>query len=175
MSGCRTCDLHVIERAHKCSLVRWARPFRARANALFTAGCVFSIASNSARSISGFNTSVRLNFDYAVTDRDTLYLGGDYRRGDVVSSGRASLENIDTAKVLVPDDAFPGGDWFSYRLEANTLVTTLGFNHGFGPKASIDASWRHAVSKPMLSPSFPTSVPNRYVTDQFSVSLVLRF
>lgn len=124
---------------------------------------------------SGRNTSVRLNLDYAVTDRDTLYLGGDYRRGDVVSAGRASLENIDTAKVLVPDDAFPGGDWFSYRFEANTLVTTLGFNHGFGPKASIDASWRHAVSKPTLSPSFSTPVPNRYVADQFSVSLVLRF
>ena len=124
---------------------------------------------------SGRNTSVRLNLDYAATDRDTLYLGADYRRGDVVSSGRASLENIDTAKVLVPDDAFPGGDWFSYRFEADTLVTTVGFNHGFGPKASIDASWRHAVSKPALSPSFPTTVPNRYIADQFTISFVLRF
>lgn len=123
----------------------------------------------------GRGSSVRLNFDYALSGRGTLYAVADYRRGDVVSSGRRSLENTDTAKVLVPDAAFPGRDFFTYRFDADTVVTTLGYNHGFGPKASIDVSWRRAVSKPRLLPSFATTVPGRYVADQFSLSGVLRF
>ncbi len=123
----------------------------------------------------GRNYSARLNLDYALHEHGTLYVGGDYRHGDTVSSGRASLENIDTAKVLVQDNAFRSSEFFSYRFNADTLVSTLGYNHGLGPKASIDLAWRHAVSRPKQSLSFATTVPERYVSNQILLNYALRF
>ena len=140
-------------------------------------GLFAALAHNERHGRSGvFNlrdNSLRLNVDYAATPTGTLYLGGEYRRGDAVSSGRASLASIDIAKVFVRDDAFPG-EFFSYRFEARTLLTTLGYNLGLGPRDSLDFSWRRAESTPRLRPSFQTSTSS-YVANQFSVVYLTRF
>lgn len=123
----------------------------------------------------GRSRSARLNLDYAVSETDTVYLAGDYRRGDTTATGLASLENIDVAKVFVADDAFAADKFVSYRIEARTLVAVLGYNHGFSPRASLDLSWRHAVATPTLALPFATDVPNRYVANQLALSVLWRF
>lgn len=115
----------------------------------------------------------RLNVDYALTRDDTLYATGEYRRGQTFSTGHPSLENLDVAEVFVLDDAYPGGQLFTYRFDANTVISTLGYNMGFGPRHSLDFSWRRAQSTPRGKSSvFPAS---SYVADQYSVVYLIRF
>ena len=124
-----------------------------------------------------FNTSetaLRLNADYALSDRETLYATGEFRFGDIVSTGQASLENVSVAKVFVQDDAYPGGQFFSYKLEGRTVLATIGYNLGLGPRDSLDFSWRHVRSTPSLRPAFVTS-PNSYIANQWAITYLVRF
>ncbi len=118
--------------------------------------------------------SLRANLDYALSDRETLYLGSEWRFGDIVSTSRPSLENVSIAKVLAQDDAYAGGQLFSYKVEGRTALFTVGYNLGFGTKDSIDFSWRHVRSTPGLRPSFVTS-PRSYKANQLSAVYLLRF
>ena len=120
------------------------------------------------------DNSARMNLDYAATPSSTMYLGGEMRRGDVVSTGHPTLESLDSAKVFVQDDAFPGGQLFSYRLDAKTTLTTLGYNIGFGPRDSIDFSWRRIKSTPLWRPAYATS-SSSYVANQYSVVYLVTF
>ena len=124
---------------------------------------------------SGHGGAARLNLDYALSENGTLYVNGEYRRGDTTATGLGSLENIDIAKVFVTDDAFASDGFLSYRFQARTLVGALGYNHGFGPNASLDVSWRHARATPTLALPFTSSVPNRYTANQLAVSVLWRF
>ncbi len=118
--------------------------------------------------------SLRTNVDYALSDRETLYLGSEWRFGDIVSTGRPSLENVSIAKVFAQDDAYAGGQLFSYKVDGRTALFTLGYNLSFGTKDSIDFSWRHVRSTPGLRPSFVTS-PKSYKANQLSAVYLLRF
>ena len=124
-----------------------------------------------------FNTrevSVRGNLDYALGANKTLYLGAEMRWGDIVSTGRPSLENISIAKVFAQDDAYAGGQMVSYRLDGTTWLTTVGYNMGLGPRDSMDFSWRHVQATPSLRPSFVTS-PKSYIANQWAASYLMRF
>lgn len=118
--------------------------------------------------------SIRLNADYALNNNDTVYLTGEYRRGHIVSTGAGSLENLDIAEVFVADDAYPGTGFQSYRVRGNTYISTLGYNMGFGPRHSLDLSWRRAQSTPNDRPAFATS-PKSYIADQYSIVYLIRF
>lgn len=121
----------------------------------------------------GKHHSARINFDYALHKDGTVYLGGEYRRGDIVSTARPSLANLDIAKVFTQDDVF-GKGFTSYRFDAKTWIATVGYNLGFGPRDSLDLSWRRAQSTPTDSTSFPA--PGfRYVVNQFNVVYLKRF
>jgi uncharacterized protein YhjY with autotransporter beta-barrel domain len=120
----------------------------------------------------GRDNSVRFNVDYAATPTSTLYLTGEYRRGDTVSSGLPSLASVNIAKVLARDDAFNDG-LFAYRLEAQTVLATVGYNMPFGPRDSLDFSYRRVQSTSVESPA-PYG-RSRYSTDQLSLSYLLRF
>ena len=120
------------------------------------------------------DNSGRLNLDWAVGPRSLLYVGAEYRRGDIVSTGRPTLEDVDIAKVLVADDAYPGKNFFSYKFEGRTWLTTLGYNLGLGPRDSLDFSWRRAESTPSLRPSFATSASS-YIANQYSIVYLTRF
>lgn len=119
-------------------------------------------------------TAIRLNADYSLSARETLYATGEFRYGDIVSTGRPSLENVSVSKVFVQDDAYAGGQLFSYKLEGRTLLTTFGYNLGLGPRDSLDFSWRRVESTPSLRPSFLTS-PKSYIDNQWSVTYLVRF
>ncbi len=121
----------------------------------------------------GRDNSIRFNADYSLSDRETLYATAEYRRGHVVSTGSPSLENLAVADVFVLDDAYPGS-LFSYRFDGRTVISTIGYNLGFGPRHSLDMSWRRAQSTPDSRPSFATS-PKSYIADQYSIVYLVRF
>lgn len=120
------------------------------------------------------DTFLRLHADYAAIARGTLYLSGEYRRGDIVTSGPSSLLNGDLASASVEDDAFSQQDFMSYRLKARTVLATVGYNLPLGPKSSIDLSWRRARALPTESLSIAGPTPY-YVDDQISVVYLLGF
>lgn len=124
----------------------------------------------------GRDYGVKLNLSYALrAGYGTLYLTGAYRKGDSVSTGGASLVNVNLAEVLVPDDAFPGRVLFAYKLDARTVLGTLGWNYPLGPRAAIDLSWRRIRSTPTGRPGFDGAGPLRYVDNQYSIVYLRRF
>jgi outer membrane autotransporter protein len=119
--------------------------------------------------------SARLSLDWSLGRRGTLYLIGDYRRGDTVADGVASLLNASLAEVFVLDDAFPGDRLFAYRFDGTTWIGTLGYSLPLGPRDAIDVSWRHAQTTPDSRPGFDVPGSLRYVDNQYSIVYVLRF
>ena len=119
--------------------------------------------------------SALLNLDYSLGRGGTLYLSGEYRRGDVVSDGHATLVNVSLAKVFVLDDAFPDQQWFAYRSEARTWISTIGYNVPLGDRASLDISWRRVQSTPTAHLDFDVQGSLRYVDNQYSVVLLKLF
>ena len=67
-----------------------------------------------------------------------------------------------------------GRNLVSYRIDAKTWISTLGYNVGFGPRNSLDFSWRMAQSVPTRSPTF-VAPGFRYVVNQFNVVYLMRF
>ncbi len=118
--------------------------------------------------------ALRLNVDYSLSTQETIYLTGEYRRGQIVSTGLPSLENLDVADVFVQDDAYPSGQFFSYRFNGRTVLSTLGYNLALGPRHSLDLSWRRAQSTPGFRPPYATS-PTSYIADQYSIVYLIRF
>jgi len=119
--------------------------------------------------------SVRLNLDYSISRKSTMYLGGEYRRGDVVSTARPTLAAIDIAKAIVRDDVFTDTARFSYRIRANTVLATLGYNLALDEKQALDVSWRWVQSTPTVPPGFATSDKIRYVVNQLTAAYLIRF
>lgn len=126
----------------------------------------------------GTYNAVRFNLDYAMGQNGAIYLGGEYRRGDMVSS-LSSSASAATALGAVPDDAYPGQQLFAYRYDADTTLWTLGYNLPIGPRDAIDFSWRRAHSKPRQQASSglygPGGGPQDYTTNQYSVYYLMRF
>lgn len=122
----------------------------------------------------GKDNAAKFVVDYTLTDRVTLYANGEYRRGDIFSTGRPSLENLELAEVFVLDDAFIGGQFFTYRFKGDTAIATLGLNRALGPRHSFDLSWRRVLS----TPRFVSKLPNAggsYVDDQYALVYLVRF
>jgi hypothetical protein len=119
--------------------------------------------------------SALLNLDYSLGESGTLYVSGQYRRGDVVSDGHATLVNVSLAKVFVLDDAFPDQQWFAYRSAARTWISTVGYNLPLGHQASLDISWRRVQSTPTAHLNFDVQGSLRYVGNQYSIVLLKQF
>lgn len=133
-------------------------------NQRYAKSAVFNIMDNSAR----------FNLDYGLSSRGTVYLGAEYRSGDTVSTAQPTLENIDIADVFAQDDAYPSGLLYSYRFKGNTLISTLGYNHGLSSRHSLDFSWRMIESKANERPSFAVS-PSSYIVNQYSLVYLMSF
>jgi len=123
-----------------------------------------------------FNTrdqSARMNLDYALASNQTLYLTGEFRKGDIVSSGQPSLNILNMSTVFVRDDVFVSPVFYDYRLKGKTDLLTLGYNLSAGPKDSLDFSWRWAKSTPDSIPA--TTAPNNYIDNQYSITYLMAF
>lgn len=82
------------------------------------------------------------NLDWLLTDQMVSYATLQYVVGDVVSTASPTLEIINAADAIEPDDAFGGAEAgrFAYRLSADTALFTLGLNYGINQANSLDAS-----------------------------------
>jgi hypothetical protein len=139
---------------------------------------LLAVISDNARSGKSdvFNTrdqSARMNVDYLLTSDMTLYLTGEYRNGDFVSSGQPSRQLVDISKVSILDDVFIAPAFYDYRLKGTTSLWTLGYNLSFGPKDYLDFSWRRANSIPDVGSAM--IVPEKYIDNLFSVSYLMAF
>lgn len=118
--------------------------------------------------------SLNLNLDYDLNRNSTIYLGADFRRGDIVTTG-SGLYVLNTSAW---DDAFPDNTMYSTRLSGSTLITTLGYNMGLGSRESLDFSWRRISST--LDDASKYELYNLgvytagYTTNQYSVAYLLR-
>jgi uncharacterized protein YhjY with autotransporter beta-barrel domain/PKD repeat protein len=121
------------------------------------------------------DNSFKFNVDYAATENSTLYLNTEYRRGDLVSSGSHTLQNIDIAKVFTLDDVFTRNDFYDYRFDGSTALFTLGYNLPFGPKDSIDISWQRVRSAASKSPSVAGWPAKHYFDNQLSIVYLFSF
>ncbi len=119
--------------------------------------------------------SARLNLDYSLTRTGTLYLGGEVRRGDVVTTTPPSIVAGSIARAEVRDDAFTDIRRIAYRVEANTVLATLGYNLAFDEKQALDFSWRFVRSTPTSSPGSTGGATVRYEVHQLSVSYLILF
>jgi hypothetical protein len=118
--------------------------------------------------------AVRGNVDYALTQRQTVYLGLEYKDGDSVSTSRSWLALVDIAQAIVPDDVF--ANRFSYRFKARTGIVNLGYNLALGQRQALDLSYRGVYSRPKDQP--PSNVTTDiiyYVDNQVMLSYLIRF
>lgn len=118
--------------------------------------------------------SARLNLDYSLSAKGTLYLGAEYRRGQTVSSARPELAFVDVAEAIVVDDVFNDGRG-AYRLKAKTWIATLGYSLGLQEDQSLDFSVRWVQSTALSRPTFPGAGIVRYHDTQASVAYLIRF
>lgn len=106
----------------------------------------------------GFRLTRREATDYEVFDlrRGNVFVNGDwmadrksvvygtwiFSTGDVVSTAVPTLDIVDAAEKIEPDDAFGGvpANRFAYRLNADVHIVTLGYNRSLGPSSSLDLS-----------------------------------
>lgn len=140
---------------------------------------VFGAASWHQRSagsavFSGHDHSLRLNVDYRVGAAHTAYLGTEWRRGDLASTGLPSLESLDIAQVLVRDTAFMGGNYYAYRFVARSALVNAGWNISLGRAGAIDLSWRRVLSQAVDKPSF-LSKSSRYGVNNFQLAYLVQF
>ena len=113
--------------------------------------------------------AVRVNVDYALFRDSTLYFGGEYRRGDIVSTARPAFNKLDEiATAVVVDDVFTDTVRESYRVRATSVLGTVGFNLPFGERHALDISWRWVQSTTSLNAT-------RYFDNQVAVSYLGRF
>jgi uncharacterized protein YhjY with autotransporter beta-barrel domain len=139
--------------------------------------CFASLSDNvRATNTEVFNTqdvSFRTNLDYQVNMSQAFYVTGEYRKGDIVSSGQGTLKAIDMAAVTTPDDVFKSPQFQDYRMKGKTGLLTLGYNVSLGTKDSLDFSWRGVLSKPDVTPDYAT--PVSYTDKQYSVVYLMVF
>jgi hypothetical protein len=83
------------------------------------------------------NGSLGVDLDWRAGRNLTIYMGSQFRVGDVFSTSTPSPGLLSASEARAIDDAFGGGR-VVYRLDADTWVHTLGFNVGLRPGVALD-------------------------------------
>lgn len=126
-----------------------------------------------------FDTSdiaLRANADFAISGRNTVYLGLEYRDGDIVSTGQPSLAFIEIASAVVPDDAFKDSTRYAYKIDGSTWMLSLGYNFAISAQQALDASWRMVNATPeAVSGASYAAGRIHYTVNQFSLAYMVRF
>jgi len=120
------------------------------------------------------DNAARIGLDYTLSAADTLYLDGEYRRGDLVISGPEFWTDY-SSNTYTLDDAFPGMEIYSFRFDGATLLSTLGYNLKTGTRNSVDFSWKRARSTASYATSLSGKASLGYVTNQYSLAYLIRF
>ena len=109
-----------------------------------TAGLDFKARESRSEVFDTSESRVFANFDINLSKIDLVYTTYTFIAGDTVSSATPSLDIINAADAIEPDDAFGGieTNQFAYRLDADTQVLTVGYNRILNRDISIDFSAR---------------------------------
>jgi hypothetical protein len=129
------------------------------------------------------NIAVRANLDWSLSTWNTVYLGAEYRKGDFVSTACRACDLTKTlgllntaAPYVIQDDAFTDTVRDAYRLKANIVVATLGYNRAFSSGQSLDLSWRRAQSSLAQAAVAPATKSDfAYTVNQYSLAYLVRF
>lgn len=119
------------------------------------------------------NNELKLNLDYSLGSKGSLYFGHTIQDGYAVSSVPVTSYGYGNALSVI-DDAFPdqgGPEYKAARFEADTGITTIGYNFPLGPDDSLDFSYRYIKA----TPDDPAVDSSSYRTDQFSIYYLTRF
>ena len=138
------------------------------------AALAYNVRDGKSKVFDNKDFSARLNLDYSLSAKGTLYFGAEYRRGQTVSSARPELAFVDVAEAIVLDDAFNDGR-AAYRLKAKTWIATLGYSLGLQEDQSLDFSVRWVQSTAISRPTFPGAGIVRYNDTQATVAYLIRF
>ena len=100
------------------------------------------------------------NFDYSWSQDLISYFTASYLEGNIYSIAQGTFCNglvaddiypfIKYAEVIWRDKSFNRhfcGDWFAYRMEAETQTYTFGFNYALSHKYSLDVSATYVDSR----------------------------
>jgi hypothetical protein len=120
------------------------------------------------------DNSVRVNLDYSVSEKGTLYLNGEYRRGQIVSTS-LSDPGATVVEAEERDDAFTNPDRTAYRLTAKTGIATVGYSHGLAADRSLDFSirWVRSTVLPVAGSTLAETI--RYYDTQATLAYLVRF
>lgn len=120
------------------------------------------------------DNSARIDLDYSLGATGTIYLGGEYRRGDLVISG-SPVWSAYNYGAYTEDDAFSKGQIYIFRFDGTTALSTLGYNLRVGLRDSIDFSWKRVRSSvSYMTPSWSNATLS-YLTNQYSAAYLKRF
>ena len=86
----------------------------------------------------------------------------------------ALTEGGNIAEAIVRDDVFTDTERLAYRLNADTVLATLGYNLAFGERHALDLSWRW-VQTAIDQPGSAGADTIRYYVNQLSVAYLVRF
>ncbi|MCP4431487.1 MAG: hypothetical protein GY806_10950 [Gammaproteobacteria bacterium] len=92
--------------------------------------------------------SLFVNLDTNLSSTSLVYTTITYATGDIVSSATPTLDIINAADVIEPDDAFGGIglNQFAYRIDTDTIIFTFGYNKIITQGLSLDVSARFVES-----------------------------
>jgi hypothetical protein len=120
--------------------------------------------------------ALRMNADFAISRNDTVYLGLEYRVGDIVSTGQPSTAFVDIATAIVLDDAFDDTTRYAYRFDGSTWFLNLGYNRSFGGRHALDLSWRMANATPSgVTGASAAAERIHYTVNQFMLAYLVRY
>lgn len=139
------------------------------------AAVAYNVRDGKSRVFDNKEYSARVNFDYSLAAKGTLYGGGEIRRGDIVSTARPAPRFLDVAEAVIRDDAFTDTVRQAYRLRATTLIATVGYNLALQTDHSLDFSLQWVRSSSLARPSFPGADVIRYYGAQAGIAYLVRF
>lgn len=119
--------------------------------------------------------AAKFNLDYNIVGRSTLYFGGEYRHGDAVSSGNLSYGVLTLASAIVFDDVFKNQNFVAYKLKADTVIATVGYNWPISQRYALDLSYRYVRTTPTERTSAIAVDTPRYTSNLVTLAFLLRF
>ena len=135
----------------------------------------------------GSDNAFRVHADYRLGDSRTLYLTGEFRRGDIVLAtsplALAAAKHDDQPTYPgggVADDVFVAPQLVDYRARGDTSSVAAGLNLPVGPRESIDLSWRYVRSTPSNAADLPAGLyagggKPTYTVNQFMLLYLMSF
>lgn len=120
------------------------------------------------------DVSLRLGARYRIEQNLNVYALLEARRGDLVSSGRQTLVNLDVAEVFTDDDAFADEGFLAYRFPATLVLARVGAFWRFGDETSLDVSLVATRASPREGPGGALERP-RYQAHQVRAALQHRY